>query len=426
MQKLANGKACQLTITILVAPSGFKECLSVKDVTDAIAKGIARVLPDAVVLRAPLVDGGEGTTESLVDATGGQIHRRRVTGPTGAPIESRFGILGGDGPRTAIVEMAAAAGLSLVPKDSRDPSKTTSYGVGELIAAALELDVERILIGCGDSGVNDGGAGMVQALGARLLDADGNELPFGGREVVRLAKIDVGTLHPKLRSVEIDAAVNWHNVLLGKRGVARVFGPQKGAAPAQVIALEAGLEAMASRILADLGVDVAHGPGTGASGGLGAAIAGILRGRLHSRYDILMRYLNFEEQLATADLVVTAEGMLDGQTPYGKIPAEVARRARASGIPTIVLAGAIGKGFEANFRVGVDAIASAVTHPCTLEEAMRDAYGQLMRAAEDATRMVRVGIALGGRQSTRRRRSAAMIRNTPIADPQTGAWRLHY
>ncbi len=409
-----------------MAPSGFKECLSVKDVTDAIAEGIARALPDAVVLRAPLVDGGEGTTEILVDATGGQIRRCRVTGPTGAPIDSRFGILGGSGPRTAIVEMAAAAGLSLVPKDMRDPGKTTSYGVGELIAAALELDIDRILIGCGDSGVNDAGAGMVQALGARLLDADGNELPRGGRELVRLAKIDAGNLHPKLRSVEIDAAVNWHNVLLGKRGVARVFGPQKGATPAQVVELEAGLETMASRILADVGVDVAHGPGTGASGGLGAAIAGILGGRLHSRYDILMRYLNFEEQLAAADLVVTAEGTLDGQTPYGKIPAEVARRARAKGIPTIVLAGAIGQGFEANFHAGVDAVASIVTRPCTLEEAMQDAYRRLVRAAEDAMRMIRVGIVLGGRQSARRRRKIRTIGNTPIAGRQKCASRLHY
>ena len=415
-----------MTITVLVAPSGFKECLSVKEVTDAIAKGIARVLPDAVVLRAPLVDGGEETTEVLVDATGGQIHRCRVTGPTGAPIDSRFGILGGSGPRTAIVEMAAAAGLSLVPKDMRDPGKTTSYGVGELIAAALNLDVERILIGCGDSGVNDAGAGMVQALGARLLDADGNELPFGCRELVRLAKIDVGNLHPKLRSVEVDAAVNWHNVLLGKRGVARVFAPQKGAAPAQVIALEAGLETMASRILTDLGADVARGPGTGASGGLGAAIAGILNGRLHSRYDILMRYLNFEEQLTAADLVVTAEGTLDGQTPYGKIPAEVARRARAKGIPTIVLAGAIGEGFEANFRAGVDAIASTVTRPCSLAEAMGQAYSHLMRAAEDATRMIRVGIVLDGRRNAKRRRQTGTIGSAPIAGRQKCAPRLNY
>lgn len=415
-----------MTISVLVAPSGFKESLTVKDVTDAIANGIARALPDAVVLRAPMVDGGEGTTEVLVDATGGQIHRCRVIGPTGVPIDSHFGILGGSGPRTAIIEMAAAAGLSLVPTDQRDLGKTTSYGVGELIAAAMELDIERILIGCGDSGVNDAGAGMVQALGARLLDAKGNELPFGGGELVRLARIDVSNLHPKLRAVEIDAAVNWHNVLLGERGVARVFGPQKGAIPAQVLALEAGLETMASRILADLGADVANSPGTGASGGLGAAIAGILGGRLHSRYDVLMRYLNFEEQLATADLVVTAEGTLDGQTPYGKIPAEVARRARAKGIPTIVLAGAIGTGFEANLRVGIDAIASAVTRPCSLQEAMRHAYSDLMQAAESATRMIRVGIVLNGQQSTRRRRKTKMTGNGPVADRQKGARHPHY
>ncbi len=228
-----------MTVTVLVAPSGFKECLSVKEVTEAIAKGVALALPDAVILRAPLVDGGEGTVEVLVDATGGEIHHCRVTGPMGQPIDSHFGILGGDRPRTAVIEIAAAAGLSLVPRDSRDPSKTTSYGVGELIGAALDLGVECILIGCGDSGVNDAGAGMVQALGARLLDGDGNELGFGGGELIKLDRIDVSNLHPKLRNVQIDAAVNWHNILLGKRGVARVFGPQKGASAAQVIALEA-------------------------------------------------------------------------------------------------------------------------------------------------------------------------------------------
>ena len=403
-----------MTVTVLVAPSGFKECLSVKEVTEAIAKGVALALPDAVILRAPLVDGGEGTVEVLVDSTGGEIHRCRVTGPMGQPIDSHFGILGGDRPRTAVIEIAAAAGLSLVPRDSRDPSKTTSYGVGELIVAALDLGVERILIGCGDSGVNDAGAGMVQALGARLLDREGNELGFGGGELIKLERIDVSNLHPKLRNVQSDAAVNWHNILLGKRGVARVFGPQKGATAAQVIDLEAALENMAACIKADVGIDVARSPGTGASGGLGAAVLGILGGRLHSRYDILMHYLDFEKLLAKADLVVTAEGMLDGQTPFGKIPAEVGRRACDKGIPTIVLAGAIGRGFEANFLLGINAIASAVTRPCTLDEAMEGAYAHLMRAAEDAARMIRVGIVVGARQAEQRRRGAKYLVHTPF------------
>ncbi len=387
-----------MTLTVLVAPSGFKESLSVKDVTEAIALGVSRALPDATVLRAPLVDGGEGTVEILSDATGGEIHRCQVTGPTGHPVDSHFTILGGDGPRTAVIEIAAAAGLSLVAADARDPTRTTSYGVGELIATALDMDVARILIGCGDSGINDAGAGMIQVLGARLLDAQGNELGRGGGELIRLARIDVSNLHPKLRHAQIDAAVNWHNVLLGRRGVARVFGPQKGATPEQVALLEAALQNMAVRIKADIGIDVATGPGTGASGGLGAAILGVLKGTLHPRYDILMRYLNFDRQLARADLVITAEGMLDGQTPFGKIPAEVGRLARARGIPVIALAGAIGERAEADASLGIDAMASIITRPCTLSEAMEDAFEHLTRAAENAMRMVQVGFALDTRQ----------------------------
>jgi glycerate kinase len=293
--------------------------------------------------------------------------------------------------------MAAAAGLSLVPRDRRDPTRTTSRGVGELIAAALKHDVERILIGCGDSGINDAGAGMIQALGVRLLDAEGAELGAGGGELARLARIDASGLDPRIKGVRIDAAVNWHNVLLGPRGVARVFGPQKGATPEQVELLEAGLETFARCVKTDLGADVGYGSGTGASGGLGAAILGVLGGHLHPRYDIVMQYLAFEDLLSEADLVLTAEGSLDGQTPYGKIPAEVGRRARAQGIPVIALAGTIGKGCADNFQHGIDAFASIVKRPCSLEDAIADAHKLLLRAAEDAVRMVRVGLALSER-----------------------------
>jgi glycerate kinase len=383
-----------MTFTVLVAPSGFKESLSVKDVTEAIANGVVRAMPEAKVLKAPMVDGGEGTVEALVDATRGVMHRVRVTGPVGDTVDSFFGILGGVGPRTAVIEMAAAAGLTLVPRDRRDPTRTTSRGVGELIAAALDHNVERILIGCGDSGINDAGAGMIQALGVKLLDENGGELGAGGGKLPRLAKIDTSSLDPRIKSVRIDAAVNWHNVLLGERGVARVFGPQKGATPEQVERLETGLLAFARCVQAECGVDVGYGPGTGASGGLGAAILGVLGGRLHPRYDIVMKYLAFEDLLSKADLVLTAEGSLDGQTPFGKIPAEVGRRARAQGIPVIALAGTIGKGCADNFKHGIDAFASIVKRPCSLEDAIAEAPKLLVRAAEDAVRMVRVGLAL--------------------------------
>ena len=383
-----------MTKTILVAPSGFKESLSADAAADYIADGVLRAMPEARILKAPMVDGGEGFTEALVGVTGGEIRRVTVTGPVGRPVESFFGLLGGQQTPTAVIEMAAAAGLRLVPRDRRDPTKTTSYGVGQLIAAALDAGAQRILLGCGDSGINDGGAGMAQALGVRLLDAEGQEIGWGGGALHRLARIDMAGRDPRLDDVVIDAAVNWHNRLLGERGVARVFGPQKGATPAQVELLEAGLETYAARIRAATGVDVATAQGAGASGGLGAGLMGMLGGRLHPRFEIVMQYLDLDRLIAEADLVITAEGSLDGQTPYGKVPCEVAQRAKRRGLPVIALAGTIGKGVTANFDQGIDAFASILKRPCSLDEAIAKAEKLLKRAAEDAIRMIAVGMQL--------------------------------
>ena len=380
-----------MSMTILVAPSGFKESLSVTDVTKSIAQGILRAMPDATVLEAPMVDGGEGTTEALVRATGGTMIPVRVTGPVGDPVDSFFGLLGGPGPRTAVIEMAAAAGLSLVPRDRRNPMLTTSYGVGELILRALDAGAEKILVGCGDSGINDGGAGLAQALGARLLDEEGADIGRGGAELMWLHRIDMSGLDPRLKSVQIDAAVNWHNMLLSPKGVARVFGPQKGATPSQVDYLDAALQRWATVIRAETGADVGSAQGAGASGGLGAGLIAFAGATLHPRFDIVMQYLDFERLLGQADLVITAEGSLDGQSPYGKVPCEVARRAAQHGIPTIALAGTIGKGVDQTFAHGF-AFASILKRPCTLEEAIRDGERLLRRAAEDAMRMMSVGL----------------------------------
>ncbi len=387
-----------MTMTVLIAPSGFKESLSVTDVTRSISKGILRAMPEARLLEAPMVDGGEGTTDALVRATGGTLVPVRVTGPVGDPVDSFFGLLGGPGPRTAVIEMAAAAGLSLVPRDRRNPMLTTSYGVGELIRHALDAGVDKILIGCGDSGINDGGAGLAQALGARLLDEEGAEIGRGGAELMWLHRIDLSGLDPRLRTVRIDAAVNWHNMLLGPKGVARVFGPQKGATPAQVDYLDAALQRWALAIRAETGVDVAKARGAGASGGLGAGLCAIAGATLHPRFDIVMQYLDFDGLLAGADLVITAEGSLDGQSPYGKVPCEVARRAAVHGIPTIALAGTIGKGVDQTFAHGISAFASILKRPCTLEEAIRDGERLLRRAAEDAMRMMCVGLHMSQRR----------------------------
>ncbi|MCI9868396.1 glycerate kinase [Rhizobium skierniewicense] len=376
---------------VVVAPSGFKESLSSEQAADCIEKGVLRAFPNAVVIKAPMADGGEGFTRALVDATKGTIHPAIVTGPLGQPVAAFVGLLGGSAESTAVIEMAAAAGLSLVPRERRNPCLTTSYGVGELVRVALDLGAKRILLGCGDSGINDGGAGMAQALGVRLTDAEGKELDRGGAALVNLRHIDISGRDPRLSQVRIDAAVNWHNQLLGERGVARVFGPQKGATLEQVEQLAAAMETYATCIENATGCDVGSAPGAGASGGLGAAVLGLLCGKLHPRYDIVMQYLEIDEYIRHADLVITAEGSLDGQTPFGKVPAEVARRAKQAGVPVVALAGTIGKGVRLNLNCGIDAFASILTRPCTLEDAISSAPKLLARAAEDAVRMIMIG-----------------------------------
>lgn len=394
-----------MSLRILIAPSGFKESLSADEVTECIATGILRVLPDAQILKAPLVDGGEGFSKTLVAATGGTLHNITVTGPVGQSVESHFGFLGNTDTKTAVLEMAAAAGLRLVPRDARDPLKTTTYGVGELIKAALDAGAERILIGCGDSGTNDGGAGMAQALGVRLLDVAGNEIGRGGAELIKLDRIDLTNLDPRIYQVQIDVACNWHNVLCGKNGVARVFGPQKGASPETVEKLAAALDRYAEVIERDLGFDVREMPGSGASGGLGTGLYVFLGAQLHPRYDIVMQYLALESLLRNADLVITAEGSIDFQTPRGKIPAEVARRAKQYNLPVIALAGTIGKDAEINFAYGIDSFESILEAPCPLSEAIAKAPELLTHEAERVMRLLLIGQKLNGHMTERLKQS---------------------
>ena len=382
-------------LRIVVAPSGFKESLGADEVADCIEAGVLRVIPEAEVLKAPMVDGGEGFTKALVAATDGESRGIRVTGPVGEPVEGHYGFLGGHGPKTAVLEMAAAAGLMLVPREVRDPSGTTTFGVGELIRAALDDGAEQLLVGCGDSGTTDGGAGMAQALGVRLLDERGEPIGRGGLELARLASIDLSGRDPRLDGVEIDVACNWHNVLCGPRGVARVFGPQKGATPEQVERLAEALDNYAGVVERDLGVDVRETPGNGASGGLGAGLSALLGARLHPRYEVVSRYLEVESIIEGSDLVFTAEGGIDFQTPRGKIPAEIAARARKFGVPVVAIVGTVGKGAGINHDHGIDAYLSILQEPCTLDEAIENAGELVTVCAEDVTRLVMIGRGVG-------------------------------
>jgi glycerate kinase len=383
-----------MSYRVLIAPSGFKERPSVDEAADAIAAGVRAAMPDAELIKMPVVDGGKGFTEVLARVTGGRLESFGVTGTVGQPVRAQIGWLGGRGARTAVLEMAAAAGLRLAPRDARDRRHTTSYGVGELIRAALDGGAERILVGCGDSGINDGGAGMAQALGVALLGADGRKIRRGGAGLADLARIDLTHRDRRLGRVRIDVAVNWRNVLLGPRGAARVFGPQTGATPEIVAELEAALTNYAAVIERDVGVDVAQMPGGGASGGLGAGLHALLGARLHPRYDIVFQYLEFDSLLEEVDVVITAEGRIDERTPRGKVPAEVGRRAHARGLPVIALAGSIGRGANANLEHGIDADLRIVKQPCGMDEATLKAHRYLREAAEQATRVMLVGAPL--------------------------------
>jgi glycerate kinase len=388
---------------IVVAPSGYKECLDAEEVARAIAEGIRRASPEADIIELPLVDGGEGFTRTLVGATGGRIEERRVTGPVGEPVDSHLGWLGGAKQPTAVIEMAAAAGLRLVPRDRRDPLRTTTRGVGELIRSALDGGARRILLGCGDSGTNDGGAGMAQALGVRLLDRAGGEIGHGGAALLDLDRIDLSGRDPRLAGVQIDVACNIHNLLCGPRGVARVFGPQKGASPETVERLESALDRYAAVLERDTGATgLREMPGGGASGGLGAGLHALIGATLHPRYDIVMQYLDLDSHLRDADLVFTAEGGIDTQTPRGKIPAEVGHRAKAHGLPVIALAGRIGDRAQVVHEHGIDAFFSTVNTPETLEEAIARAPADLALCAEEVMRTVLVSL-----QIVRRRPGAA-------------------
>ncbi|MDE1233865.1 glycerate kinase [Vibrio aestuarianus] len=356
---------------IVIAPDSYKESLTAMGVAQAIEDGFKQVLPNAEYVKLPMADGGEGTVQSLVDATNGTIVQHPVTGPLGEVVEGFYGLMG-DG-ETAIIEMAAASGLDLVKPEQRNPLKTTTYGTGELIKAVLDKGVKHIIIGIGGSATNDGGLGMAQSLGIRMLDIDGNELGFGGGELAKLATIDLSNLDPRLSTVHLEVACDVDNPLCGPKGASHVFGPQKGATPEMVELLDANLAHYANIMKQQLNKDVVNMPGAGAAGGLGAALVGLLGAELRPGINIVMDAVDLANVVADADLVITGEGRIDSQTIHGKTPIGVARIAKQYNLPVIGIAGCLSTDCGVVHEYGIDSVFAVVNRSVDLPTALAEA-----------------------------------------------------
>ncbi|MGU7782634.1 glycerate kinase [Burkholderia sp. PU8-34] len=378
---------------IVIAPDSFKESLSALEVADAIEAGFREVFPDAFYVKVPVADGGEGTLQALIDATGGTRRTVDVVGPLGASVKSSYGYTAQS--RLAVIEMAAASGLGLVPPPKRDPRITTTFGTGQLIMDALDVGARRFVIGIGGSATNDGGAGMIQALGVRLLDATGNEIGYGGAELARLAQIDVSGLDKRMAHCQIDVACDVTNPLVGPRGASAIYGPQKGATTEMVEQLDQCLLNFASVLHRDLGRDVADIPGAGAGGGIGAALLAVLNARLRPGCEVVTETIDLVGTLSDADLVITGEGRTDSQTINGKTPIGVARAAAVCGVPVIGLAGSLSHDSSAVHAHGIGAVFSAVRHPCSVEDALRDAAFNVRSAARNIASVLRMGMQVG-------------------------------
>ncbi len=355
----------------------------------AIRRGVLRAYPQAETVLLPVADGGDGTLEALAGDSGSRFEAR-VTGPLGEPVKAQWGVMPGG--ETAVIEMARASGLALVPPERRDPRITTSYGTGELIREALDKGCREIIIGVGGSATNDGGAGMAQALGARLIDADGEQIGFGGAALSKLSRIELDALDARLRESRIRVAADVNNPLCGPLGASAVYGPQKGATAEMVGLLDAALMRFAEIVERDLGVDLMHMPRAGAAGGAGGGLAALLGARLESGAALVCDALRLEEHLRGADLVIVGEGRMDAQTVYDKAPIVAAQRAGTMGVPVIAVAGSLGDGHEAVLKYGIDGVESAAPPDMPLDEALRRAGELAADAAERAVRRYQRGL----------------------------------
>ncbi|WP_201188788.1 glycerate kinase [Pseudomonas fluorescens] len=375
---------------IVIAPDSFKDSLSAQGVADAIALGLTGVWPDAQLVKCPMADGGEGTVESILAACEGQLRRTSVRGPLGTPVDAAWGWL----PQslTAIIEMAEASGLQLVAPGQRDACVSSTYGTGELIRAALDAGAQRVILAIGGSATNDGGAGAMQALGVKLLDAREQTLAPGGLALAQLARIDLSELDPRLARVRFDIAADVNNPLCGPHGASVIFGPQKGASPSQVEQLDRALGHFADQCAQVLKSDVRDEPGSGAAGGLGFAAKAFLGAQFKAGVEVVAELVGLSEAVKGADLVITGEGRFDAQTLRGKTPFGVARIARQHGVPVIVIAGTLGEGYQALYEHGIDAAFALTSGPMTLEQACTEAPRLLAERASDIARVWRIAV----------------------------------
>ncbi|RVU85348.1 glycerate kinase [Leucothrix sargassi] len=375
---------------IVIAPDSFKESLSSEGVAQAIGRGFAEIFPDAEQVLLPVADGGEGTTDALVAATGGQLFKQSATGPLGQPVEAFWGLLGNG--KTAVVETAAASGLDLISVEQRDPLSATTFGTGELILTAIEKGARQIIVGLGGSATNDAGVGMLQALGVSFLNAEGEEIAVGGAGLSELASIDLSGLDPRLADVSFNVACDVDNPLVGENGASAIFGPQKGATPEQVALLDKNLAHFAEVTLKTTDKDIINIAGAGAAGGLGGAFLGFCNAQLKSGIDIVLDTVEFEKHLESASLVITGEGRIDSQTIRGKTPIGVSKRAKAfADIPVVALAGSVASDADVVFEHGIDALFSVVPGVVTLDEALAAADENLYKTARNAAQLLKLG-----------------------------------
>ncbi len=377
-------------LKIAIAPDSFKGSMTAMEAASCIESGLKQSLKSVSFRKIPMADGGEGTVQAIVDATGGKFVKRTVSDPLGRKIKATFGI-SGDG-KNAIMEMAEASGLALLKPRERNPMKTSTYGTGELIKHALKLGVRKIMIGIGGSATNDGGTGMARALGVKFLDAKGKPVPDGGGKLEKIARIDISGIDPRLKGVEIEVACDVDNPLTGRTGAAQVYGPQKGATPKMVKQLDFGLRNLATVIKKDMGTSILKVPGSGAAGGLGGGLMAFLNGQLRPGVDIVIDSVKLGKQLKGCDLVITGEGRMDHQTAFGKTPAGVAGVAKKQNIPVIAICGCLGKKPEVVHTIGIDAFFSALEENVNEEDLSKRGPIMLTNCANQIGRLLAINI----------------------------------